>query len=360
MGETGTEPGAPGRQRVANFAASAAFATASFLAYRFSPHTAGLRAFTNEFAGLSGQDFLTGIYAGYVASLLVFYLAEQAPGVAKSVAAMRGLFRLAAQLSGGSRAPLPRDERLGLLAMLLKGFFAPLMLLSLFEFSSNMARNAGYLLAFASDLPDHFLPLFNAYGFWFLFQLILFLDVFFYTTGYLVEHPSLKNGIRSVDPTLLGWVVVLACYPPFNQVSARLLGGSVADFPQFASPVVHLAVNGVMLGLMALFTSASVALNLKASNLTHRGIVDRGPYRFVRHPAYVAKNLAWWLGSLPALGLAWERSFAAFVFAVSSIAAWNCLYVMRALTEEAHLRSVDGDYEAYCRRVRWRFIPGVI
>ena len=34
--------------------------------------------------------------------------------------------------------------------------------------------------------------------------------------------------------------------------------------------------------------------------------------------------------------------------------------LLRALTEEDHLRSVDGDYAAYARRVRYRFIPGVV
>jgi protein-S-isoprenylcysteine O-methyltransferase Ste14 len=35
------------------------------------------------------------------------------------------------------------------------------------------------------------------------------------------------------------------------------------------------------------------------------------------------------------------------------------LYALRALTEEDHLREVDGEYAAYAARVRWRFIPGI-
>ncbi len=51
-----------------------------------------------------------------------------------------------------------------------------------------------------------------------------------------------------------------------------------------------------------IFSWASIALGFKASNLTNRGIVTHGPYAFVRHPGYAAKNFAWWLGALPVLG----------------------------------------------------------
>ena len=115
----------------------------------------------------------------------------------------------------------------------------------------------------------------------FLFQIILFLDVFFFTIGYLIEMPFLKNEIRSVDPTLVGWAVALACYPPFNGVMNNVLGWHSSDFPQFSIPAVHLAANIFLLVLMAIYTWASVALNFKASNLTHRGIIDSGPYRYI-------------------------------------------------------------------------------
>ena len=37
----------------------------------------------------------------------------------------------------------------------------------------------------------------------------------------------------------------------------------------------------------------------------------------------------------------------------------TAVYVLRALTEEDHLRRVDGEYDAYCRKVRYRFVPGI-
>lgn len=50
---------------------------------------------------------------------------------------------------------------------------------------------------------------------------------------------------------------------------------------------------------MAIYAWASWALGLKASNLTNRGIVTTGPYKYIRHPAYICKNTAWLIGGIP-------------------------------------------------------------
>ena len=154
--------------------------------------------------------------------------------------------------------------------------------------------------------------------------------------------------------------MALACYPPFNALTGQILSWEPVDFPQFEIPAVHVSVNFLLLTLMAIYTSASVALNFKASNLTHRGIVSWGPYRFIRHPAYTCKNLAWWIGSIPTVVIGIQVSLWQVVLVLSSMVGWTLIYVMRALTEEDHLRKVDDEYDRYCQKVRYRFIPGVI
>ena len=91
-----------------------------------------------------------------------------------------------------------------------------------------------------------------------------------------------------------------------------------------------------------------LSLGTKCSNLTNRGIVTRGPYRFVRHPAYISKNLAWWITLIPIFGF----------YAFLSMFVWSFVYYLRAITEERHLIK-DLDYQEYCRNVKYRFIPGV-
>ena len=183
---------------------------------------------------------------------------------------------------------------------------------------------------------------------------------FSYTIGYLVELPVLNNQIRSVDTTMFGWAVALVCYPPFNTLTGKIMGSMPVDFPHFQNPVVHVSANFLLLSLMAVYTSASVALNFKASNLTHRGIIASGPYRIVRHPAYACKNLAWWIAAIPAIAAAYEASFFQFASAIASVIGWSIIYAMRALTEEYHLRKVNDEYDLYCKKVRYRFIPGLL
>ena len=54
-----------------------------------------------------------------------------------------------------------------------------------------------------------------------------------------------------------------------------------------------------ILALTVIYVWATVMFGARFSNLTHRGIITSGPYRFTKHPAYAAKNIAWWMIALP-------------------------------------------------------------
>ncbi len=58
---------------------------------------------------------------------------------------------------------------------------------------------------------------------------------------------------------------------------------------------------GWLVFLTAIYAWATMAFGIRFSNLTYRGVLTNGPYRFTRHPAYVAKNLFWWCSTLPFL-----------------------------------------------------------
>ena len=81
----------------------------------------------------------------------------------------------------------------------------------------------------------------------------------------------------------------------------------------------------------------------------HQRVIDTGPYRFVRHPGYIAA-LFIFFGMALALG-----SFLALVPA----AVASALLVLRTSWEDRLLRAELAGYDDYARQVRWRLVPGV-
>ena len=79
------------------------------------------------------------------------------------------------------------------------------------------------------------------------------------------------------------------------------------------------------------------------SNLTHRGILTNGPYRWSKHPAYLAKNLSFWMISIP---FVIHGSAAESLRQCMLLCGVNLIYYWRAKTEERHL-SWDPVYRAY-------------
>ncbi|OGB30329.1 MAG: hypothetical protein A3F78_09390 [Burkholderiales bacterium RIFCSPLOWO2_12_FULL_61_40] len=347
--------------RVMNLAASAALVALACAIYLGSPYnTVQLTQLYGPPSMLfRGDHFLQAAALVYAVLLALYYLAERSPRPSKSLRFFQVAWAFLRAPAATWRQGLTSEQRLAVLATLLKGFFGPMMVVSLMDFCMGAWVHALAILA-TGGLWAHFGQVFNRHGFWFAMQLILFVDVLVFTVGYLVESPRLGNEIRSVDPTWLGWAVAMVCYPPFNQVTVAILGSYKSEFPTYDNPTVHLVMNLLLLLLMALYASASVALGLKASNLTYRGIVARGPYAVVRHPAYTCKNMAWWIGSAPLVAAAFGQSLWLGLQALGSVLGWTLIYTMRALTEEDHLRRVDGDYALYAQRVRYRFLPGLL
>ena len=178
------------------------------------------------------------------------------------------------------------------------------------------------------------------------YDAVFFVDCGWALIGYSLESRWLGNKTRSVEPTALGWAAALSCYPPYNNVLGTYLPLNNGT-PHFGENVL-LALRAATVLLFFIYATATVAFGFKFSNLTNRGTVSRGPYRFVRHPAYLTKCTAWWLEHLPTITL--QKAF--FLSLLCGV------YALRAWTEERHL-SRDPDYRAYKKKVPWIFIPGV-
>ena len=337
--------------RLRGFLAAEALIWLSLLAYHSISYYRG-------FLGSTAQSAV--VYLAFIYSLysLGFYLLASLDKVKQSKAllvatALKKILRGIAQfVKNGPKdythplSQISKTEKRALLFSIVKFYFIPMMLTFLV---GNYDSFRGALNGLGPVNQLFTVGNFNNLVYPMFFALFLVIDTGFFAFGYIFESGRLKNSLRSVEPTILGWLVLLLCYPPFNGLVGNYVPWYGNDYASFASPTATFWLRLVALLLMGFYASASVALGPKASNLTNRGIVDYGAYRIVRHPAYISKNLAWWISLLPVLSLP----------AIGGMLVWSFIYFMRAITEERHL-SADPDYVAYCKKVKYRFIPGLI
>ncbi len=245
-------------------------------------------------------------------------------------------------------APIAKHWR----AWAIKGFFGAFMISIL---------PPGFAQVVTAN-PAQFLG--NPVQFALLLVTALFLiDVMIGTVGYLFTLRPLDAHIRSGNPLLAGWLAALMCYPPFVLgiigPNDQVLSYEIAT-PGWAhwfagSEVLLWAWGGLLVFLTGIYAWATVAFGIRFSNLTYRGVLTNGPYRFTRHPAYLSKNLFWWASVLPFLVTSGSpldglRNCVCLLIV-------NAIYYWRARTEEAHLLAEDPKYRAYHA---WMEVHGLI
>jgi protein-S-isoprenylcysteine O-methyltransferase Ste14 len=222
------------------------------------------------------------------------------------------------------------------LGWLVKAFFLPMML-------SIAVGNTRWLMEL--DTSTALGPDFAWYET--LYTFLFLIDVLVGSAGYLLTLKLFDTHIRSAEPTVAGWVVALARYAPFSGVvegsylhyeNGFYWGQWLADYP-----LVKTVWAVTILVLVGIYVWATISFGVRFSNLTHRGILTNGPYRWVKHPAYVAKNITYWMIAVPFVvrESAWD-SFSRCLMLVGV----NLIFYARAKTEERHLMR-DPVYEAY-------------
>ena len=171
-------------------------------------------------------------------------------------------------------------------------------------------------------------------------QLIFFLDLAYASMGYVMTFRIFHTHIRSSEPTLLGWLVAISCYWPFWGVLINpyyfQYGTGISWVSIWQNTGIWFIIWMSMILLCELIYSlATIALGIRFSNLTYRGLVTSGPYHFTKHPAYVFKNISWWLISMPFM--AWSKDWELALRGSILLLGVNALYYLRAKTEENHL-----------------------
>ncbi|TFI58726.1 DUF1295 domain-containing protein [Sphingomonas parva] len=183
-------------------------------------------------------------------------------------------------------------------------------------------------------------------------SLMFTIDTVFATVGYMLTLKPLDSHIRSANPFAAGWAAALICYPPFIMMGeGRPLNyhpGTMGENGWIhwldGHPMLITIWAMLLVGLAAIYAWATVAFGIRFSNLTHRGILTHGPYALTKHPAYLSKNLFWWLATLPFF--ATTGSLTDCIRNTALLAMVSGVYYWRARTEERHLLA-DPAYRDY-------------
>jgi protein-S-isoprenylcysteine O-methyltransferase Ste14 len=116
---------------------------------------------------------------------------------------------------------------------------------------------------------------------------------------------------------------------------------------QLAGLVGFAASCGLILWAVAVNRFFSPVVRIQKERGHH--VVTRGPYRYVRHPAYLAMIVALPFSAL-ALGSGWS---------LLPAGAFALLVVRRTALEDRTLRQELDGYAGYAERVRYRLVPGL-
>lgn len=221
------------------------------------------------------------------------------------------------------------------LGWLVKLFFLPLMIVYL---KGNIEALTGNLYTF-NYLSQNFKYLFD-----YLYLWLFTIDLAFVCIGYVLTLRLLDSHIRSTEPTLLGWVSAIICYQPLmGTISPLYLAYNMDNYNWGAwlegNEILYTLWGIVILLLLFVYALSSVAFGIRFSNLTHRGIITNGPYRYSKHPAYLSKNLSWWMISIPFISQ--SNNIEDTVRSCLMLLLMNYIYFIRAKTEETHLLADD-------------------
>jgi len=226
-----------------------------------------------------------------------------------------------------------------ILGWLIKGFFFPIMF-------GILVKNLNTIFTIW-PIAWTFESLFD-----FALLTIYSVDVIFGAIAYLLTFRIINSHIRSTEPTVLGFLVCLACYYPFSAtfgVGLLPYDDGLTWKHWFAfSPIFYYFYGSTILFLSSIYSLSTVALGHRASNLTYRGLVTWGPYRFCKHPAYMSKVISWWLIALPFLSV--QHAPWPAVKNTAFLTAITLIYFLRAKTEENHLTNYP-EYVQYAKGI---------
>lgn len=170
------------------------------------------------------------------------------------------------------------------------------------------------------------------------------------------HNPDLPKRRSRVGAGTPVWDLVLINLLRLSIIGVLIVGGLDAGRYGWAPlPVWAQVAGALIMGLGLYFSGAAMGANeffeatVRIQDDAGHHVVDRGPYRFVRHPGYAGITLM-----VPAtalvLGSAW---------ALVPAAAGVVTMVIRTALEDRFLHHRLAGYTDYSARVRYRLVPNI-
>jgi steroid 5-alpha reductase family enzyme len=226
-----------------------------------------------------------------------------------------------------------------ILSWLIKGFFLPL---NFVELVHSINRIRGKELS-ALDMP---FPQMEA----FIATMIYTAIIASILPGYAFSARLFNTQVKKVDHSWFGWMVTLGCYAPlYAGVSMwfdyreNMQGMKPWAAVSQGNEWLMYALGGVILLCELTHYWGEAQMGVRSSNLTNRGIITVGPYRFCKHPVYVSKCIAWTLLWMPFLAGVTPLECVRLTLLMFCMFA---VFLMRGWVEE-RLLSDDPDYVSY-------------
>jgi len=164
------------------------------------------------------------------------------------------------------------------------------------------------------------------------------------------QRATIKEGTKPWDK------VFLAFYFTISLIGFPIVAGLDVGRFQWSELHINFAIAGVILFLLCVALGSWAIVINRFFELTVRIQSDRGhtvitggPYRFVRHPGYLAITL----GALSA-SLILGSGYSLIPGGLGIVAV-----VIRTYLEDRTLQEELNGYREYASRVRWRLVPGI-
>jgi protein-S-isoprenylcysteine O-methyltransferase Ste14 len=165
----------------------------------------------------------------------------------------------------------------------------------------------------------------------------------------LSQRGTGHSGVKTFDRVFgVGWLTLALATPLIAGLDAVRLQASSLPWSLFWLGLAVL-LPASALGAWAMLENEHFEQFVRIQHERRHRVVSTGPYRYVRHPGYLAAMLGALMTPLM-LGSAWT-------FVPAGLVA--LLFAVRTRLEDATLRQELDGYEEYARRTRFRLVPFV-